>query len=69
MVQARDKAKVYGVELRGRLFSSDNLFPSTSKSKQVTNAEKENINKIMKLENKINAQIENSKDVSKEPGG
>lgn len=59
---------MYGVELRGRLFSGDNLFPSTSKSKQTTNAEKENINKIMKLENKINAQIENSKDVLKETG-
>lgn len=54
-MQAKEKAKALGVELRGRLFSSDNLSPSIAKFKV---AEKENINKMIKLENKINAQIE-----------
>lgn len=55
LMQAKEKAKSLGVELRGRLFSSDNLGPSISKFKA---AEKENINKMIRLENKINAQIE-----------
>ncbi|KAG5878407.1 hypothetical protein JTB14_029680 [Gonioctena quinquepunctata] len=55
LVQAKEKAKSLGLDLRGRLFSSDNLCPSISKIKV---AEKENINKMIKLENKINAQIE-----------
>lgn len=54
-MNAKEKAKTLGVELRGRLFSGDNLCPSISKIKL---AEKENINKMIKLENKINAQIE-----------
>ncbi|CAG9854714.1 unnamed protein product [Phyllotreta striolata] len=62
LLQAKEKAKSLGVELRGRLFSSDNFSPSISKIKV---AEKENINKMIKLENKINAQIE--KKDSKEP--
>ncbi|KAJ8934016.1 hypothetical protein NQ314_013652 [Rhamnusium bicolor] len=55
LMNAKEKAKALGIELRGRLFSSDNLCPSISKIKV---AEKENINKMIKLENKINAQIE-----------
>ncbi|XP_072403360.1 (E3-independent) E2 ubiquitin-conjugating enzyme UBE2O [Diabrotica undecimpunctata] len=55
LLQAKEKAKSLGVELRGRLFSCDNFCPSIAKIKV---AEKENINKMIKLENKINAQIE-----------
>nr|XP_023016652.1 probable ubiquitin-conjugating enzyme E2 23 [Leptinotarsa decemlineata] len=55
LVQVKEKAKSLGLDLRGRLFSSDNLCPSISKIKI---AEKENISKMIKLENKINAQIE-----------
>ncbi|XP_056643108.1 (E3-independent) E2 ubiquitin-conjugating enzyme [Diorhabda sublineata] len=55
LLQAKEKAKSSGIELKGRLFSSDNFCPSISKIKL---AEKENINKMIKLENKINAQIE-----------
>lgn len=53
--QAKEKAKSLGVELRGRLFSTENLCPSISKIKT---AEKDNINKMIRLENKVNAQIE-----------
>ncbi|XP_018566113.1 (E3-independent) E2 ubiquitin-conjugating enzyme UBE2O [Anoplophora glabripennis] len=62
LMNAKEKAKTLGVELRGRLFSGDNLCPSISKIKL---AEKENINKMIKLENRINAQIE-KKEGSKE---
>nr|CAI5826277.1 unnamed protein product [Callosobruchus analis] len=55
LMQAKEKAKMLGVELRGRLFSSDNICPSISKIKV---AEKENIAKMIRLENRINAQIE-----------
>ncbi|CAH1973777.1 unnamed protein product [Acanthoscelides obtectus] len=55
LTQAKEKAKLLGVELRGRLFSSDNLCPMVPKIKV---AEKENIAKMIRLENKINAQIE-----------
>lgn len=64
-MNAKEKAKTLGVELRGRLFSGDNLCPSISKIKL---AEKENINKMIKLENKINAQIE-KKEGGKEATG
>ncbi|CAH1115912.1 unnamed protein product [Phaedon cochleariae] len=60
--QAKEKAKSLGVDLRGRLFSSDNMCPSISRIKV---AEKENMNKMIKLENRINAQIE--KKEGKEP--
>ncbi|KAJ8922950.1 hypothetical protein NQ315_001496 [Exocentrus adspersus] len=63
LMNAKEKAKSLGVELRGRLFSSDNLCPSIPKIKL---AEKENINKMIKLENRINAQIE-KKEGGKEP--
>lgn len=69
LVQVKERAKSCGVELRGRLFSVDNLVPSSSKSK-VTCSEKENINKILKLEHKVNAQIETTKDgAPNESGG
>lgn len=58
LVQVRDRAKRSGVELRGRLFSMD--MPSTSTKSKLSNAEKDNINKIVKMEHKINAHIEHS---------
>lgn len=66
MGQVKERAKGWGVELRGRLFSIDNQIPSTTKAKT---AEKENINKVVKLEHKINLQIENSRDGGKDSGG
>lgn len=54
--QIKEKAKSYGVELRGRLFCTvDNLGSSSLRTK---NPEKENINKVLKLEHKVNAQLE-----------
>ncbi|CAH1107433.1 unnamed protein product [Psylliodes chrysocephalus] len=54
LLRAKQKLKTLGVEVKGMLFSEDNISPSISKIKI---AEKENINKMIKLENKINAQI------------
>lgn len=65
-MQVKERAKNFGIELRGRLFVSDYLCPSSTKLKI---AEKENINKVIKLEHRINAQIESSKDGSRESGG
>lgn len=65
-MQVKERAKSFGIELRGRLFVSDYLCPSSTKLKV---AEKENINKVIKLEHRINAQIESSKEGSKESGG
>ncbi|KAI4455800.1 (e3-independent) e2 ubiquitin-conjugating enzyme [Holotrichia oblita] len=65
MAQVKERAKGWGVELRGRLFSIDNQCPSTTKAKA---AEKENINKVVKLEHKINAQIESCREGGKEAG-
>lgn len=62
----KERAKILGVELHGRLFSCDNLAPSSTKLKI---AEKENINKVIKLQRKINAEIRGSKDNLKESGG
>lgn len=66
MAQVKERAKSWGVELRGRLFSIDNQCPSTTKAKT---AEKENISKVVKLEHKINAQIESCREGGKEAGG
>lgn len=65
-MQVKDRAKSFGIELRGRLFVSDYLCPSSTKLKI---AEKENINKVIKLEHRVNAQIESTKEGSKESGG
>ncbi|KRT84484.1 hypothetical protein AMK59_2853, partial [Oryctes borbonicus] len=65
MAQVKERAKGWGVELRGRLFSIDGQCSSTAKAKA---AEKENINKVVKLEHKINAQIESCKESGKEAG-
>ncbi|KAL3273626.1 hypothetical protein HHI36_015058 [Cryptolaemus montrouzieri] len=59
LAQAKERAKAAGVEFRGRLFVNNNLCPSITKMKV---AEKENINKVLKLENKVNAQIESNKE-------
>lgn len=66
MAQVKERAKGWGVELKGRLFSIDNQCPSTTKAKA---AEKENINKVVKLEHKINAHIEICKEGGKDGGG
>lgn len=56
--------KSFGVELKGRLFTSDNPSPSNTKVKV---AEKENISKIIKLGLKIQAQIDGA--AKKDSGG
>lgn len=66
LTQVKERAKHFGLELRGRLFSCDNLWQPMTKLKV---AEKENVHKVMKLEHKVNAQIESSKDVNKDSGG
>lgn len=63
-MQAKEKAKAQNIELRGRLFSSDNGLSMT----KIKVAEYENIKKMIKLENKINAEIE-KKEGAKEPTG
>lgn len=63
-MQAKEKAKAQNIELRGRLFSSDNGLSMT----KIKVAESENIKKMIKLENKINAEIE-KKEGAKEPTG
>lgn len=66
LAQVKERAKHLGLELKGRLFIHENLCPSSTKHKT---AEKENIFKVIKLENKINAQIEITKDEQKEING
>lgn len=51
-----------GIELKGRIFSRENL----SGSSRLKYAEKDNIQKMLKLECKLHAQIEMSKDCSVE---
>ncbi|XP_022908718.1 (E3-independent) E2 ubiquitin-conjugating enzyme UBE2O [Onthophagus taurus] len=71
MALVREKAKFWGVEFRGRLFSYDSATTTgnnQSPTSKVVSAEKNNIQKLVKLEHKINAQLENQqqqiKDVS-----
>lgn len=66
LAQVKERAKQLGLELKGRLFVHENLCPSSTKHKI---AEKENIFKVIKLENKINAQIEITKDDLKDFNG
>ncbi|XP_066140426.1 (E3-independent) E2 ubiquitin-conjugating enzyme UBE2O [Euwallacea fornicatus] len=54
LMQAKEKAKAQNIELKGRLFSNEFRFMTT----KVKVAESENIKKMIKLENKINAEIE-----------
>uniref|UniRef100_A0AAR5QIV0 UBC core domain-containing protein n=1 Tax=Dendroctonus ponderosae TaxID=77166 RepID=A0AAR5QIV0_DENPD len=54
LMQAKEKAKAQNIELRGRLFSIENGV-NVTKNKS---AESENIKKMIKLENKVNAEIE-----------
>lgn len=61
-MQVKERAKNYGVELRGRLFTSDNLTTTVNKIKQTTSAERENIGKIIRLEHQVNAQIGSCKE-------
>ncbi|KAL1494346.1 hypothetical protein ABEB36_009958 [Hypothenemus hampei] len=63
LMQAKEKAKAQNIELRGRLFASDNRSLGTPKPKL---AESENIKKMIKLENKINAEIEKKESATKE---
>lgn len=58
LTHAKEKAKLAGVEFRGRLFVNDNLYPSMTKIKA---QEKENIQKVLKLEIKVNTQMEEKK--------
>jgi ribosomal protein S8 len=62
LLETKKKAKTMGIELRGRLFSKENLCSSN----KIKNAEKENIQKMIKLESKVNAQIESNKECSGE---
>ncbi|XP_030746050.1 (E3-independent) E2 ubiquitin-conjugating enzyme UBE2O [Sitophilus oryzae] len=55
LTQAKERAKQQNIELRGRLFSSDEKRLSGTKIKV---AESDNIKKMIKLENKINSEIE-----------
>ncbi|XP_017781581.1 PREDICTED: (E3-independent) E2 ubiquitin-conjugating enzyme [Nicrophorus vespilloides] len=61
--QVKDRARQHGVEIFGRCVSDN----STSLKMKV--AERENINKVLRLEHKINAQIESSKDGSSNKEG
>ncbi|KAK4874199.1 hypothetical protein RN001_013559 [Aquatica leii] len=67
LAQIKEKAKTYGVELRGRLFSTvENLGSSLTRTK---NPEKENISKVLKLEHKLATHLgEDGKEVAKELG-
>ncbi|CAG9767184.1 unnamed protein product [Ceutorhynchus assimilis] len=60
LLQAKEKAKAQNIELRGRIFSNDSNWTVT-KTKA---AEQENIKKMIKLENKVNAEIENKESPS-----
>ncbi|KAF5306922.1 hypothetical protein FQA39_LY00152 [Lamprigera yunnana] len=67
LAQIKEKAKNYGVELRGRLFSTvENLGSSLTRSK---NPEKENISKVLKLEFKIASHLEGGKEATRESFG
>ncbi|KAK9888270.1 hypothetical protein WA026_000532 [Henosepilachna vigintioctopunctata] len=59
LAQAKERAKIAGVEFRGRLFVNDNMCPCTTKMKV---AEKENMHKVLKLETKLNAHIDSIKE-------
>lgn len=56
LAQVKERAKAHGIELRGRLFS-DHPYSAA----KVKSAEKENINKMMKLEHRINSRLGISK--------
>lgn len=63
----KERAKQHGVELRGRMFgTNENL--STVSSSRSKNPEKENINKVLKLEHKINISSQ-GEGLGKETGG
>jgi ubiquitin-conjugating enzyme E2 O len=62
LLETNKKAKTMGIEFRVRLFSKENLCSSN----KIKNAEKENIQKMIKLESKVNAQIESNKECSGE---
>ncbi|XP_049818002.1 (E3-independent) E2 ubiquitin-conjugating enzyme UBE2O isoform X2 [Aethina tumida] len=62
LMQAKEKARNLGVELRGRLFNTETgQVPSLPRSTAKI-AEKENINKLIKLEHRMNAEIEKKDD-------
>ncbi|KAF7284596.1 hypothetical protein GWI33_021878 [Rhynchophorus ferrugineus] len=61
LTQAKEKARAQNVELRGRLFSNESCLSMT----KIKVAESDNIKKMIRLENKINAEIE-KKDGNKE---
>lgn len=63
-MQAKEKAKAQNIELKGRLFSIENGY-NVTKNKS---AESENIKKMIKLENKVNAEIE-KQEANKQPKG
>ncbi|XP_060521601.1 (E3-independent) E2 ubiquitin-conjugating enzyme UBE2O [Cylas formicarius] len=54
LMQVKEKAKTLNIELRGRLFTNDGGLSMT----KVKVAESDNIKRMIKLENKINAEIE-----------
>lgn len=56
LAQVKERAKSHGIELRGRLFSDHPHNAVRAKS-----AEKENMNKMMKLEHRINSRLGFSK--------
>ncbi|EFA05319.1 uncharacterized protein LOC659924 [Tribolium castaneum] len=62
LLETKKKAKSLGIELRGRMFSRENLSCPT----KMKNAEKDNIQKMIKLESKVNVQIEMCKECSGE---
>lgn len=53
----KEKSRQAGIELKGRLFNNDNLIPYAPQ--KLKHAEKENINKVIKIENKVLAQVFN----------
>lgn len=61
LLETKKKAKSEGIELRGRLFSKEHIPVN-----RIKNGEKENIQKVMSLESKINSQIETNKECSGE---
>lgn len=66
LTHVKEKAKYLGLELHGRLFIDEKIHLPSPKQ-QV--AEKENISRMIKLEYKINAQIENTNERQKETTG
>ncbi|CAH0564110.1 unnamed protein product [Brassicogethes aeneus] len=67
LMQAKEKAKTLGVELRGRIFSSDATSCPPINRSHFKVAEKENISKMIKLENKIQAEIEKKESPKETP--